>query len=127
MPRRDDYTAGWVCALHVELAVAQETLDEEHCDLERDSADNDQNLYIRVGLNQRPRWRRRYERRSRRSGLSRWSGADMRQVYGSVDKHEIREWRDRNCGALHTARVRSLPPDWDVEGNPGLGRAMVVR
>jgi nucleoside phosphorylase len=28
--RRDDYTVGWVCALHVELAAAQEMLDEEH-------------------------------------------------------------------------------------------------
>jgi hypothetical protein len=38
---RDDYTVGWVCALPVELAAAQEMLDEEH----------DTNLYIcgRVG------------------------------------------------------------------------------
>jgi coenzyme F420-reducing hydrogenase beta subunit len=28
--RRDDYTVGWVCALHVELAAAQEMLSEEH-------------------------------------------------------------------------------------------------
>jgi nucleoside phosphorylase len=28
--RRDDYTVGWVCALSVELAAAQEMLDEEH-------------------------------------------------------------------------------------------------
>jgi nucleoside phosphorylase len=28
--RRDDYTVGWVCALPVELAAAQEMLDEEH-------------------------------------------------------------------------------------------------
>ncbi|RAO71649.1 uncharacterized protein BHQ10_007661 [Talaromyces amestolkiae] len=27
---RDDYTVGWVCALHIELAAAQEMLDEEH-------------------------------------------------------------------------------------------------
>jgi nucleoside phosphorylase len=43
--RRDDYTVGWVCALPVELAAAQEMLDEEHRDLERDLADNDENLY----------------------------------------------------------------------------------
>jgi nucleoside phosphorylase len=43
--RRDDYTVGWVCALPVELAAAQEMLDEEHCDLEHDAADNDENLY----------------------------------------------------------------------------------
>ncbi|CAN9239159.1 unnamed protein product [Alternaria alternata] len=43
--RREDYTVGWVCALPVELAAAQEMLDEEHPDLERDLADNDENLY----------------------------------------------------------------------------------
>jgi nucleoside phosphorylase len=43
--RRDDYTVGWVCALPVELAAAQEMLDEEHHDLERDLYDNDENLY----------------------------------------------------------------------------------
>jgi nucleoside phosphorylase len=43
--RRDDYTVGWVCALPVELAAAQEMLDEEHPDLELDPADNDENLY----------------------------------------------------------------------------------
>ncbi|KAF2443471.1 hypothetical protein P171DRAFT_389689, partial [Karstenula rhodostoma CBS 690.94] len=43
--RCDDYTVGWVCALPVELAAAQEMLDEEHPDLERDPADNDENLY----------------------------------------------------------------------------------
>jgi nucleoside phosphorylase len=43
--RRDEYTVGWVCALPVELAAAQEMLDEEHQDFERDPADNDENLY----------------------------------------------------------------------------------
>jgi nucleoside phosphorylase len=43
--RCDDYTVGWVCALPVELAAAQEMLDEEHPDLERDASDNDENLY----------------------------------------------------------------------------------
>jgi nucleoside phosphorylase len=43
--RRDDYTVGWVCALPIELAAAQEMLDEEHHNLERDPADNDENLY----------------------------------------------------------------------------------
>jgi len=42
---RSEYTVGWVCALPVELAAAQEMLDEEHADLERDLDDNDQNLY----------------------------------------------------------------------------------
>ncbi|KAF2180776.1 Pfs domain protein [Zopfia rhizophila CBS 207.26] len=41
--RREDYTVGWICALPVELAAAQEMLDEEHEDLERD--DDDENLY----------------------------------------------------------------------------------
>ncbi|KAH8689261.1 nucleoside phosphorylase domain-containing protein [Phaeosphaeriaceae sp. PMI808] len=44
--RRDEYTVGWVCALPVELAAAQEMLDEEHHDLEHDPADNDENLYV---------------------------------------------------------------------------------
>jgi nucleoside phosphorylase len=43
--RRDEYTVGWVCALPVELAAAQEMLDEEHHELERDPADNNENLY----------------------------------------------------------------------------------
>ncbi|KAF2193564.1 purine and uridine phosphorylase [Zopfia rhizophila CBS 207.26] len=43
--RREDYTVGWVCALPVELAAAQEMLDEEHGDLEHDLGDNDENLY----------------------------------------------------------------------------------
>lgn len=34
-----------MCALPVELAAAQEMLDEEHADLERDPNDNDDNLY----------------------------------------------------------------------------------
>jgi nucleoside phosphorylase len=41
--RREEYTVGWICALPVELAAAQEMLDEEHEDLERD--DSDENLY----------------------------------------------------------------------------------
>jgi nucleoside phosphorylase/ankyrin repeat protein len=48
MPRQlhhDEYTVGWVCALPVELAAAQGMLDEEHLDLNRDLADNDENLY----------------------------------------------------------------------------------
>jgi hypothetical protein len=36
MLRRLEYTVGWICALPVELAAAQEMLDEEHDDLERD-------------------------------------------------------------------------------------------
>jgi nucleoside phosphorylase len=43
--RHNEYTVGWVCALPVELAAAQEMLDEEHCDLERDPANKDDNLY----------------------------------------------------------------------------------
>ncbi|KAH8621577.1 hypothetical protein IG631_23792 [Alternaria alternata] len=44
--RREDYTVGWVCALPVELAAAQEMLDEEHHNLERDPAKHDDTLYI---------------------------------------------------------------------------------
>jgi nucleoside phosphorylase len=43
--RRDEYTVGWVCALPVELAAAQEMLDEEHQALDCDPADNDENVY----------------------------------------------------------------------------------
>jgi nucleoside phosphorylase len=43
--RHEDYTVGWVCALPIELAAAQEMLDEEHPDLGRTLSDNDENLY----------------------------------------------------------------------------------
>ncbi|KAI2482598.1 Pfs Nucleoside phosphorylase [Pyrenophora tritici-repentis] len=43
--RYEDYTVGWVCALPIELAAAQEMLDEEHPDLGRTPGDNDENLY----------------------------------------------------------------------------------
>ncbi|KAH0566342.1 hypothetical protein GP486_000248 [Trichoglossum hirsutum] len=42
--RREEYTIGWVCALPVELAAAQEMLDEEHEDLQQD--ENDNNIYV---------------------------------------------------------------------------------
>jgi nucleoside phosphorylase len=41
--QREAYTVGWVCALPIELAAAQEMLDEEHEDLEQDEKDS--NLY----------------------------------------------------------------------------------
>jgi nucleoside phosphorylase len=41
--RREDYTVGWVCALPVELAAAQEMLDEEHNTPRYDARDT--NLY----------------------------------------------------------------------------------
>ncbi|KAL9116189.1 MAG: hypothetical protein Q9227_000560 [Pyrenula ochraceoflavens] len=41
--RAEEYTVGWVCALPIELAAAQEMLDEEHDDVEHD--DNDDNIY----------------------------------------------------------------------------------
>jgi nucleoside phosphorylase len=43
--RHDDYTVGWVCALPIELAAAQEMLDEKHPYLKLDPADDDKNLY----------------------------------------------------------------------------------
>src|SRR5437667_10857954 len=48
-PCREDYTVGWVCALPIELAAAEEMLDEEHEDSDRDS--NDANIYTlgRIG------------------------------------------------------------------------------
>jgi nucleoside phosphorylase len=47
--RHDEYTVGWVCALPVELAAAQEMLDEEH-DTPQSGA-HDKNIYTcgRVG------------------------------------------------------------------------------
>jgi nucleoside phosphorylase len=47
--RRDDYKVGWVCALPVELAAAQEMLDEEHDTPLSDA--HDTNIYTcgRVG------------------------------------------------------------------------------
>jgi nucleoside phosphorylase len=41
---REEYSVGWVCALPVELAAAQEMLDEEHEDLDC-FEDHDENLY----------------------------------------------------------------------------------
>ena len=41
--RREDYTVGWVCALPIELAAAQEMLDEEHEELQPDV--HDTNIY----------------------------------------------------------------------------------
>ncbi|OAL48192.1 purine and uridine phosphorylase, partial [Pyrenochaeta sp. DS3sAY3a] len=38
-----DYTVGWVCALPIELAAAQEMLDEEHALLDKDP--HDENIY----------------------------------------------------------------------------------
>jgi nucleoside phosphorylase len=48
--RREDYTVGWICALPIELAAAQEMLNEEHQDLPHDDF-NDTNLYTlgRIG------------------------------------------------------------------------------
>lgn len=47
--RREDYTVGWICALPIELAVAQELLDEEHDGIYNYGQDS--NLYTlgRVG------------------------------------------------------------------------------
>lgn len=47
--RPEDYTVGWVCALSIELAAAQQMLDEVHQDLPQDAKDT--NLYTlgRIG------------------------------------------------------------------------------
>jgi nucleoside phosphorylase len=47
--RREEYTVGWVCALPIELAAAQEMFDEGHSSLDRNA--NDTNIYTlgRVG------------------------------------------------------------------------------
>src|SRR5438034_3034926 len=41
---RKDYTVGWVCALPIELAAAQEMLDEDYQGLSQDA--DDFNIYI---------------------------------------------------------------------------------
>jgi nucleoside phosphorylase len=47
--RRDDYTVGWVCALPVELAAAQEMLDEVHKRPQFDAYETNMYTYGRVG------------------------------------------------------------------------------
>ncbi|KAF5672509.1 ankyrin repeat-containing protein [Fusarium heterosporum] len=49
-PQLSDYTIGWVCALPIELAAAQEMLDDEHMELPHDDIE-DTNLYTlgRIG------------------------------------------------------------------------------
>ncbi|KAF2008311.1 hypothetical protein BU24DRAFT_429473 [Aaosphaeria arxii CBS 175.79] len=42
---RNECTVGWVGALPVEFATAQEMLDEEHANLQHQSGDNDENTY----------------------------------------------------------------------------------
>lgn len=42
---RNEYTVGWVCALPIEFAAAQEMLDEEHADLQHEPDENDENTY----------------------------------------------------------------------------------
>jgi nucleoside phosphorylase len=46
--RREDYTVGWVCALPIELAAAQELLDEEH-PTEHEGIDHDMYTLGRIG------------------------------------------------------------------------------
>jgi hypothetical protein len=43
--RHEEYTVGWVCALAVELAAAQEMFDDEHTTLTCDA--HDTNIYSR--------------------------------------------------------------------------------
>jgi hypothetical protein len=44
--RHEDCTVGWVCALSIELAAAQEMLDDVHSNLGRTLGDNDENLLL---------------------------------------------------------------------------------
>ena len=46
---REDYTVGWVCALPIELAAAQEMLDEEHQSLPQDADDSNTYTLGRMG------------------------------------------------------------------------------
>ncbi|KAF2402691.1 purine and uridine phosphorylase, partial [Trichodelitschia bisporula] len=47
--RHEDYTVGWICALDIELAAAQEMLDGEHQPLPRDASDPNSYTLGRVG------------------------------------------------------------------------------
>ncbi|CAI6333592.1 unnamed protein product [Periconia digitata] len=47
--RREDYTVGWICALAVELAAAQEMLDEQHQRPQTDSTDTNSYKCGRIG------------------------------------------------------------------------------
>ncbi|KAI9714257.1 MAG: hypothetical protein M1820_000216 [Bogoriella megaspora] len=46
---RQDYTVGWVCAIPIELAAAQQMLDEQHEDLAQDENDNTVYSLGRIG------------------------------------------------------------------------------
>ncbi|KAL9063225.1 MAG: hypothetical protein Q9161_009580 [Pseudevernia consocians] len=46
MASRNDYTVGWICALHLELAAAKATLDQIHPNLPADPAANDTDAYV---------------------------------------------------------------------------------
>lgn len=48
--RREDYTVGWICALPIEFAAAQELLDDEHQDVGRASTDNNVYALGRMGM-----------------------------------------------------------------------------
>src|SRR5437016_566745 len=45
----DDYTAGWICALPLEMAVAGAMLDEIHADLKTHPNDNNTYILGRIG------------------------------------------------------------------------------
>ncbi|KAF2395926.1 purine and uridine phosphorylase, partial [Trichodelitschia bisporula] len=47
--RHEDYTIGWICALDIELAAAQEMLDEEHKRLPRNASDTNSYTLGRIG------------------------------------------------------------------------------
>jgi nucleoside phosphorylase len=47
--RREDYTVGWVCALPIEVTVAEEMLDEEHLDLPQDANGTNRYALGRIG------------------------------------------------------------------------------
>ncbi|KAF2189282.1 hypothetical protein K469DRAFT_701911, partial [Zopfia rhizophila CBS 207.26] len=44
-----DYTVGWICALPIELAAAQEMLDERDESLAQDNSDDNLYTFGRIG------------------------------------------------------------------------------
>src|SRR5277367_2328100 len=48
--RHQDYTVGWICALPMEMAAAQATLDERHNPLQQDPDDENTYTLGRIGV-----------------------------------------------------------------------------
>ncbi|KAF2192682.1 purine and uridine phosphorylase [Zopfia rhizophila CBS 207.26] len=104
-----EYTVGWVCALPVELAAAQEMLDEEHEELPQDNLDS--NLYTlgRIGnhnvvLTCLP---------AGHIGISPAAAGSLnappKVLLNAVSKLRANQYRGRSCLATHLSIFDRLP------------------